>query len=926
MKEEKRRKIPALLLSVLLVLLMVPMLPGGVQKTYAADEVEINETNFPDTNFKNWVGTKADRDSSGSLSSEEIKRVGVIRVNDSNISSLKGIEYFTALQKLSCENNRIASLDLSRNTALTDLYCNDNRLTSLDLSRNTRLTLLCCHDNQLASLDLSRNTKLMLLNCQDNRLTSLDLSRNTALTSLMCDDNRLASLDLSRNTALIILSCYDNRLASLNVRSSTKLTTLECAKNQLASLDLSSNTALTTLNCAGNRFTSLDLSKNTALTTLECGGCRLTSLDLSQNTALTKLGCYNNQLASLDVGSNTALTTLHCEDNRFASLDVSRNAALTTLGCGNRRLMSLDVSRNTALTELKCTNSCLTALDLSRNTKLAKLSCAFNRLTSLDLSRNTALTALDCHYNQLASLDLSSNTALTELYCYDNQLTALDLSRNTGLAKLNCANNQLTSLDLSRNTALTKLECYNNQLASLDLSGGTALTTLDCYNNRLASLDVRGSTGLANLICSKNQLTSLDLSRNTALEALSCESNQLTALDLSANTRLDSAKVQFDSQTRHCEIFGDRLDLSSSDFEWPGLDMKKVSNVQAGNGCTYDSAASTITMTGDSPEFTYTYDSGCHGRQMPVTVALKKHVHSLEHHDAATATCTEPGHIGYWECKKCKKKFSDAAGSTEAASDVIIPASGHRFGGWNVTKQPTTTAQGEKERTCSKCGYVEKAEMPRLSPDKITARYVKKLLATKAEADPAGSRISPMFLRPYKVGRASTSIKWNKVKGAAKYVIFANKCGRRYRAAATAAATTKKISKIAGKKLQKGRYYKYFVAAFDKNGKQIAVSKAIHVAAKGGKVCNYRSVRIKNVKKGRKTLQRGKTFKLKVKAVKESKKRRVQKHRGIRCESSNTAVAAVSSRGTIKAKARGSCTICVCTQDGRTAKVKVKVK
>ncbi len=33
------------------------------------------------------------------------------------------------------------------------------------------------------------------------------------------------------------------------------------------------------------------------------------------------------------------------------------------------------------------------------------------------------------------------------------------------------------------------------------------------------------------------------------------------------------------------------------------------------------------------------------------------------------------------------------------------------FGDWTVTKQPTAKAKGEKQRICSKCGYVEKAEI-----------------------------------------------------------------------------------------------------------------------------------------------------------------------------------------------------------------------
>ncbi|MGI6737692.1 MAG: Ig-like domain-containing protein [Anaerovoracaceae bacterium] len=94
----------------------------------------------------------------------------------------------------------------------------------------------------------------------------------------------------------------------------------------------------------------------------------------------------------------------------------------------------------------------------------------------------------------------------------------------------------------------------------------------------------------------------------------------------------------------------------------------------------------------------------------------------------------------------------------------------------------------------------------------------------------------------------------------------------------------------------------------------------------GGKVGNYKTVKVTNVKKGAKSLKAGTTFKLKTKAVKQSKKLKVQKYRGIRYESSDPEVAAVSGSGVIKAAAKGRCTIYAYAQNGAYAKVKVTVK
>ena len=425
--------------------------------------IEIDATNFPDAKFRNYL-LEQSYGKDGIITEEEIKGITSISVGEKNISSLKGIEYFTALTSLDCRKNELTSLDVSNNTALTSLSCYSNELTSLDVSNNTALTTLSCYSNEL---------------------TSLDVSNNTALTRLYCYSNQLASLDVSKNTALTDLYCYSNELTSLDVSKNTALTTLWCSSNELTSLDVSKNTALTYLYCSSNELTSLDVSKNTALTYLSCGSNQLTTLDVSKNTALTSLSCENNQLTSLDVSKNTALTYLSCGSKKLTSLDVSKNTALTELFCNYSQLIALDVSNNTALTTLYCSSNELTSLDVSNNTALTDLSCYSNQLASLDVSKNTALTYLYCYSNLLTTLDVSKNTALTRLYCYSNQLASLDVSKNTALTYLNCSSNQLASLDVSKNTALTYLNCGGNELTSLDVSKNTALTSLFIYRNNI---------------------------------------------------------------------------------------------------------------------------------------------------------------------------------------------------------------------------------------------------------------------------------------------------------------------------------------------------------------------------------------------------------------------------------------------------------
>ena len=563
--------------------------------------VKINEENFPDANFRNWI-LEQNYGQDGVLTVDEIAAVTKINVPYEQISDLKGIEYFTALTSLYCYSNKLTSLDVSKNTALTELDCNFNELTSLDVSNNTALTSLNCQGNQLTSLDVSKNTTLTLLGCQGNQLTSLDLSKNTNLEWLYCNSNNLTSLDVSKNTALAQLYCQNNPLVvlkassgiiscnaeplsafAINDKNEFDITAYggEASKVKIVSggsidengiITLSGNkatyeykinddititcsivvgTAINEENFPDEKFRNWILAQkygeDGALTAEEIAA--VTEINVSNKsisdltgieyfTALTSLNCDGDQLTSLDVSKNTALTELYCSYNKLTSFDVSKNTALTLFDCSNNKLTSLDVSKNTALTELDCSYNQLTSLDVSNNTALTSLNCDGNQLTSLDVSKNTALTLLDCSWNQITSLDVSKNTALTKLDCSYNKLTSLDLSNNTALTLLNCDGNKLTSLDVSKNTNFTQLYCSWNQLTSLDLSKNTALTQLYCSYNKLTSLDVSNNTALIELNCYSNQLTSLDVSNNTNLTLLDCHSNKLTSLDLSKNTAL----------------------------------------------------------------------------------------------------------------------------------------------------------------------------------------------------------------------------------------------------------------------------------------------------------------------------------------------------------------------------------------------------
>lgn len=294
------------MLSMTLILLNGGGIPISVSA--AADDIAINETNFPDENFRQYVKDEIDKNKDDVLAWDEWISVGVIDCKEKSIADFTGIGYFTSLMTLDCSKNEITSLDLSKNTELIELYCCNNKLTSLDLSKNTKLKWLDCSNdifdenlNKLTSLDLSKNMKLEYLDCENNELTSLALGQSAELNTLNCDGNKLTSLDL---------------------RGNAKLTSLYCSYNKLTALDVSQNAALKLLRCESNELTSLDISKNTVLENLMFKDNQLTYIDVSQNAALKLISCADNYLTSLDLSQNTALTTLRSDSNIYTRYTV----------------------------------------------------------------------------------------------------------------------------------------------------------------------------------------------------------------------------------------------------------------------------------------------------------------------------------------------------------------------------------------------------------------------------------------------------------------------------------------------------------------------------------------------------------------------------------------------------------------------------
>ncbi|MFR2672940.1 MAG: InlB B-repeat-containing protein [Faecalibacterium sp.] len=278
-----RKKSTRLLSAVLAVCMMLSVLPVGAfaaepgaeeqengasaQADAAVPEgyIAINEKNFPDENFRDYVAGEWDKNQDKYFSPSEIANAKWISCDNKEISNLKGIEFFTNICLLECYYNNLTTIDLSNNKKLSYINCHHNQLKELDVSGLPLLKTFYCGHNALPSIDVSKNEKLEDFDCQDNHLDTLNVSQNKELVKLSCGTNNLTELDVRENKKLKELSCYESKLSNLDLRNQTELEVLKCWKNPLSALNVSANTKLKKLYVNKTNLTSLDATNNTAL-------------------------------------------------------------------------------------------------------------------------------------------------------------------------------------------------------------------------------------------------------------------------------------------------------------------------------------------------------------------------------------------------------------------------------------------------------------------------------------------------------------------------------------------------------------------------------------------------------------------------------------------------------------------------------------
>ena len=197
--------------------------------------IDINEANFPDPIFRSYVSENFDLTGGGKLSDYEISQATTVFFAESDVASLKGIEYLTALSDLTCYKTKVAELDLSKNTslkrvALGDAYGSnpftDSAAVIASLPKSVS-TLMCGSMSLSGELDLSSFTSLNFLNCANNQITRLVLL-DSLMGGVSCSNNNLTCVTFKGRGGNPQFDCTGNtRTVEVAENGTFDLSTLE---------------------------------------------------------------------------------------------------------------------------------------------------------------------------------------------------------------------------------------------------------------------------------------------------------------------------------------------------------------------------------------------------------------------------------------------------------------------------------------------------------------------------------------------------------------------------------------------------------------------------------------------------------------------------------------------------------------------------
>ena len=422
---------------------------------------------------------------------DDVQRITDLSVRNYEISSLKGISYFTSLVTLDCMDNTISSLDVSMLSLLQNLYCAYNLITSIDFNENNDWQTFSIYNNYIKIEDGTElKRKLDVVGCKAQGFTILPQLTYVEVESVNIGETsiKLPSRSIHTLTAEVLPADASNQKVIWSSDNTSVATVSE--------------TGVVTARAAGTAH----ITARSVAASDKYDVCEVSVTSDSEEPV------YFADIAFKEI----AIDYLKRNDSAYNDYTVDSDIYPDDLSIIKALLIApekpSDITDLSALayfselTELNIHDIQLDDLDLSPLGKLVTSQILGSQLGSINASGLQNLVGFDTHSSQLKEIDVTGCENLQSLYLADNDLTQLDLSGLSNLQNLVCSQNRLTALDLTGSPRLDRIICSDNQLESLNLYEFSFLDSLDCRNNQLINLKVNPQNPWYLLQCGNNYL------------------------------------------------------------------------------------------------------------------------------------------------------------------------------------------------------------------------------------------------------------------------------------------------------------------------------------------------------------------------------------------------------------------------------------
>ena len=488
---------------------------------------EVNELNFPDPVFRQFVSDNCDTDHDGILSFTELKAAMTINVDFKGINTLDGIEFFSWLETLSCNGNNLRYLDVSKNTKLKYLYVWKNHINEDAMGQLVASMPSGVYEGVFFPLHSGYDD-------EENFINPEQVAQAKAKGWKVYDYSQFPTTEYEGGVHEGI-KIDEEHFPDRNFRYVVGFRTID--KNEDGYLVDEELNGVTSIFASDDDIESLQgVGYFPSLRLLMCNDNLLTTLDLTGNTKLEELNCSNNQLTSIDLGGNDALTAIDCMGNQLkpaAMWPFIENLPVVANGAINFYTDEAEDGNMMSVVQVEA----LAEKGWSVYQKVNGVFEPYEGVISIDedIFPDPNFRAIIAGYDAdkdgfLSKSEMQSIMNLTNLKSqyYVNDITGYKYLTN--LHQLDCRNLQLTTLDVSMLPELMVLDCSSNRLHELDLSNNKNLRQLKCYGNSLTSLDVSGMEDLEVLHCYYNYLQVLKMGSHPNLREVRCQRNLLDAI------------------------------------------------------------------------------------------------------------------------------------------------------------------------------------------------------------------------------------------------------------------------------------------------------------------------------------------------------------------------------------------------------------